>query len=92
MAELPALMTLSEIADLFRSKAANRHRAGRAIADRHGLPLVEGHRPGLYLVPGWAVAKLIGAPAVQCPHCGRQIGPEGCPTDPPLRHLEAVGS
>jgi hypothetical protein len=62
MTDLPTLLTLSEVADLFRSTAINRQRAGRAIAERNKLPMVEGHRPGLHLVPSWAIAELIGAP------------------------------
>lgn len=88
MAELPALLTLTEVADLFRATAKNRSRAGRAIADRHRLPLIEGHRPGIYLVPRHAIEQLIGTPTV-CPTCGRDIDPAvGCPTHPPARLLE----
>ena len=72
---LPTLMTLGELADIFRSTAKNRARAGRQIADRHELHLVEGHRPGIYLVPGWEVERLIGRPT-RCPHCDREVGPQ----------------
>lgn len=94
LADLPDLLTLSELADVFRSTAKNRHRAGRAIADRHQLPLIEGHRPGVWLVPAWAVSEVIGGPLqvtpTCCPTCGRDIGPDGCPDHPRTRHLEVA--
>lgn len=90
MAELPELLTPSEIAELWRSPAKNRSRAGRDIIDRLGLPTVPGHRAGLVLVPRWAVLELIGAPT-HCPTCGVPVGPEGCPVHLQQRSL-AVAS
>ena len=57
---LPELLTLAELAMVFRSNAKNRARAGRQIADRLQLPLVSGWMSVLYLVPGWAVQRVIG--------------------------------
>lgn len=87
MAEaLPVLLTLSEVADLFRSPAKNRARAGRLIVERNDLPTVEGHRPGVVLVPAWAVEQLIGQPT-HCPQCGVPVGSQGCQAHPPVRTL-----
>lgn len=70
MTDLPMLLTPSEIADLWRSTARNRARAGREIIARLGLPTVEGHRPGVVLVPRWAVLGVIEARRDPCPMCG----------------------
>lgn len=90
--ELPDLLVLAEVADVFRSTALNRARAGREIVDRLGLPVVAGPRGSSILVPKWAVAELIGAPPTRCPHCDREVGPAGCPAHPPMRHLGQVAS
>ena len=63
LAEYPDLLTMSEVADLFRSTAANRSRAGRNICATHRIAVVQGHRPGIWLAPKWALAAVIGTPA-----------------------------
>lgn len=86
----PALLTMSELADVFRATAKNRSSAGRRIAERHDLPLVEGHRPGIWLAPAWPVKHLLGLPTDRCPVCDAPCGPAGCTIHPPVRKLEAV--
>ena len=57
LAEYPDLLT-----DLFRSNAANRSRAGRTICATHRIAVVQGHRPGIWLAPKWALSAVIGLP------------------------------
>ena len=65
LAEYPDLLTMSEVADLFRSNAANRSRAGRNICATHRIQVVQGHRPGIWLAPKHAIQSVIGLPAME---------------------------